>query len=100
VPKFEKNFYSVEVAKEDLARFHRPLAFANYNKNLPVLFSYKDSFFGDLTDFIYEHFSYGFEVNEFPCDLNYETIKKYRPDVVIHEFWEGRVEMVLEQCKS
>ncbi len=98
-PKFEKSFYSVEVSKEDLTRFHRPLSFAHRNKNLPILFSYKDSFFGDLTDFIYEHFSYGFEINEFPCDLNYEIIKKYRPDVVIHEFWEGRTEAILKECK-
>jgi hypothetical protein len=100
VPNFKPTARYIWPTPKELQNFHRPMFFLNDDKNLPVIFAYKDSFFGELQDFVSEHFSKSYYVNEFPCDLNYETIKNYHPNVVIQEFWEGRVEVVLSQCKN
>jgi len=84
---------------ERVKNFHKGVVMINNNQNLPRLFVYKDSFFGDLIGFTSEHFSQSIYINEFPCDINYETIKNFHPNVVIHEFWEGRVEAVLQRCQ-
>ncbi len=98
-PKFKINFYQIEASEAEKTQFHKPIFLANHDKNLPVVFAYKDSYFADLTEFVAQHFSRLYSINEFPCDLNYEIIKKYRPNVVLQEFWEGRVEVVLSQCQ-
>jgi hypothetical protein len=98
--KFPENFYQVQPGKAELKFFHKPNFFANKNKNLPVIFVYKDSYFGDLFGFVAQHFSRAFFINEFPCDLDYDIIKNYHPDVVIQEFWEGRIELVLGRCNT
>ncbi len=97
-PKFKQNSYPIQPSKNELENFHKLAIFENDNKNLPKLFVYKDSYFGNLISLVSEHFSKSVYVNEFPCDLNYEIIKNYRPNVVIQEFWEGRVEVVLSEC--
>lgn len=96
--KFHITAYQDEI--EDVENFHKPVVMSNENKNLPRLFVYKDSFFGELMGFTAEHFSQSIYVNEFPCDINYETIKNFHPNVVIQEFWEGRVEAVLSRCNT
>jgi len=98
--KFQPSFKFIWPAPQELEGFHRPMFFVNDNKNLPVLFTYKDSFFSELLAFMPEHFSKSYYINEFPCDLNYKIIKNFHPNVVIQEFWEGRVEVVLSQCKK
>jgi alginate O-acetyltransferase complex protein AlgJ len=100
VPQFERKSHIYEAPKAAKEQFHKPMFFENSDKNLPVLFAYKDSFFGNLTELVSEHFSQSAYINEFPCDLNYEILKNYRPNVVIQEFWEGRIEVVLSQCKQ
>lgn len=99
-PKFKSAFRKIAPSKKEFDQFHLPDFYVNKNSDLPVLFAYKDSFFGDLLDFTSEHFSRSFYINEFPCDLNYEIIKNYRPNLVIQEFWEGRIEVVLNQCSA
>jgi len=97
-PKFELK--AKEASSEVLKGFHKPALFLNRDKSLPIIFVYKDSFFGEMTDLVAESFYKSFTINEYPCDVNYEAIKKYHPNVVIQEFWEGRVEVVLSQCKT
>lgn len=100
VPKFKLNHHYVFPTPRNLEKFHRPYLVVNKNKNLPVIFVYKDSYFGDLIGFVSEHFSQSYYINEFPCDINYEIIKNFHPNVVIQEFWEGRVEVVLKECQT
>jgi hypothetical protein len=100
VPKFKLSHEYVSPLPESLKEFHKPYETINKNKNLPVIFIYKDSYFGDLISMVSEHFSQAIFINEFPCDINYEIIKKFAPNVVIQEFWEGRVEVVLNACQS
>jgi len=99
VPNFQNKSQRISVLPLKLAEFHKPYFFVNKDKNLPIIFVYKDSYFSDLSHFVSEHFSQSFYANEFPCDLNYKTIKNFHPNVVIQEFWEGRVEVVLSQCQ-
>lgn len=99
-PKFKINSSMIDVSDEEKAKFHKPIFLENRDKNLPVLFAYKDSYFADLTEFVSQHFSKSFYINEFPCDLRPEIIKNYHPSVVLQEFWEGRVEVVLNQCRA
>jgi alginate O-acetyltransferase complex protein AlgJ len=98
-PKFTQTYHRVMPTAAEIKFFHKLNFFENSNKNLPVIFGYQDSYFGDLFGYMSEHFSKSFYDNEFPCDLNYEILKNYHPNVVIQEFWEGRVEVVLSQCK-
>jgi hypothetical protein len=99
VQKFKSGYEFVKPTN-GLEKFHNPSFAIHKNKNLLQLFVYKDSFFDDLMWFTSEHFSQSIYINEFPCDLNYEIIKKYHPDIVIQEFWEGRVAGVLSQCET
>jgi hypothetical protein len=99
-PKFKESHFVVPATNEEIEKFHRPMFYANKNKNLPIIFVYKDSYFGDLISLVSEHFSRSFYVNEFPCDLNYEIIKNFHPNVVVQEFWEGRIEVVLNRCNN
>lgn len=98
----QKNFNSLirEVSARDFVQFHKPRFFVNEDKNLPRLFVYKDSFFDSLNDLVSEHFSQSLYINEFPCDLKFENIKIFHPNLVIQQFWEGRVEEVLRNCKD
>jgi alginate O-acetyltransferase complex protein AlgJ len=98
-PKFKTHVEPFDPSEDEKKKFHKPMFFANKTKTSPVLFAYKDSYFADLYGFVSEHFAKSFYINEFPCDLNYEIIKNYHPNVVIQEFWEGRVEVVLKQCQ-
>lgn len=91
--------HATSTTEEEKKRFHRPKNFVNNNKNLPRLFTYQDSYFGDLFWIVSEHFSNAFYINEYPCDINLEVIKEYRSNVVIQEFWEGRIELILKSCK-
>ncbi len=100
--KFPENFnypYISRSIKEFCRRWHKPIFSENKNKNLPIIFTYKDSYFADLIPLVSEHFSQSFYINEFPCDLDFSILQKRRPNVVIQEFWEGRVEVVLRKCK-
>jgi alginate O-acetyltransferase complex protein AlgJ len=97
---FSQNFHPDESVKRQMAGFYNPTVYRNSNKNLPVAFVYKDSFFADIAGFSAEHLSMLFSANEFPCDLNYEIIKNFHPNVVIQEFWEGRIEVVLRRCNN
>ncbi len=99
-PKFRETIHRIEPSAEEKKKFHNVTIYSNENKNLPRLFAYQDSYFGDLFRFISNHFSYAFYTNQYPCDIELETVKKYRPDVVMQEFWEGRVEVVLSSCKD
>lgn len=82
-----------------LKDFHKPQVFDNKNSSSSKkLFAYKDSFFSDLSEFVSGHFERSIYINEFPCDLNWEILKKYDPDVVIQEFWEGRIEIIFNRC--
>lgn len=98
-PKFLRQSNEIEVSQAEKNFFHKPIFSANKNKNLPIIFAYKDSYFADLIPLVSEHFSQSFYINEFPCDLDFSILQKRRPNVVIQEFWEGRVEVVLSQCK-
>ena len=80
-------------------QFHKPNFFIHKNQNLPVLFSYKDSFMDNLMYFVSDHFSKSYYINEFPCNINPEFVVKYQATIVIQEMWEGRVEEVLKECK-
>ena len=99
-PKFKLNTTIIEPSEDEKSKFHHPFFLKNINSNLPILFAYKDSFFADLFLFVGEHFSMIYSVNESPCDIEYMRIKNYNPDIVIHEFWEGRIEIILNQCKN
>lgn len=98
-PKFGVNYHHVWPISEEVKKFHNPAVYLHNNKSLPLLFVYKDSFFGNIVNFTSEHFSKSIYINEFPCDINYEIIKNFHPNVVIQEFWEGRIEAVLSECK-
>lgn len=98
-PKFEMTSKRFKANPEEEKRFHHPTVFSNQNKELPNLFVYQDSYFGDLFWLVSEHFSDAFYINEYPCEINLEVIKRYRSNVVIHEFWEDRIEVVLKSCK-
>jgi len=69
-------------------------------KTLPILFVYKDSFFDNMLVFFANHFSNAMFINEFPCNLEHKIIDKYQPNVVLQEFWEGRIEEVMNKCKE
>ena len=97
---FVPKFYNYDLEDAEYKRFHKPVAYKNYNKNLPILFVYKDSFFDNMMEFFANHFSQSYFVNEFPCGLDMKIIKKYRANVVIHEFWEGRIEEVINNCEA
>lgn len=97
--KFKMISKRSKASEKEEKQFHHPTVFVNQNKNLPNLFTYHDSYFGDLFWLTSEHFSDSFYINEYPCEINLEVIKKYRSNVVIHEFWEGRIEVILKSCK-
>jgi alginate O-acetyltransferase complex protein AlgJ len=97
-PKFKETINPVDPNAEEKKKFHNVTIFSNDNKNLPRLFVYQDSFFGDLFRFVSQHFSYALFTNQYPCDIEIETVKKYHPNVVMQEFWEGRVEHILGTC--
>ncbi len=103
-PKFKINSYHKANLSKEFEAFHKPAFFVNNDRALPTIFVYKDSYFGELFELMSEHFSESLFVNEFPCNLNEEIIKKFPskhgPNVVIQEFWEGRIEVVLNQCQT
>ena len=99
-PKFKETIRQLQVSDEEKKKFHNVTIYENENKNLPRLFTYQDSYFGDLFRFVSQHFSYAFYTNQYPCDIDLAAVKKYRPNVVIQEFWEGRVEVVLGTCSK
>ena len=82
----------------DKKQFHKPNFFIHKNQNLPILFSYKDSFMDNLMYFVSDHFSKSYYINEFPCNINANFIAKYQANIVIQEMWEGRMEEVLKSC--
>lgn len=98
-PKFKAKAKIANDLPSDFRKFHRPNLFINNDKKLPNLFVFHDSFFGNLFSFTSEHFKNSFYVNEFPCNLDYQIITKYDPDIVIQQFWEGRIKQVLKRCK-
>ena len=97
--KFKPKFVFKNIP-DSMKHFHKPHFTIGKNPNLPVLFSYKDSYFSDLMIFTSNHFSKAHYVNEYPCDINYEVIKNFRPNIFIYEFWEGRIEVILNRCSS
>jgi len=97
--KFPKNFHQKNASNQEKKLFHRPIFFINNDKNLPVLFVYKDSFFDNMLEFFATHFSRSYFINQFPCEIDLEIVKKYHPNILVQEFWEGRVEEVVNGCK-
>lgn len=97
-PKFKETIHPGKISEEEKKKFHNVTIFENENKNLPRLFVYQDSYFGDLFRFVSQHFSYAFFTNQYPCDIEIESVKKYHPNIVMQEFWEGRVEHILGTC--
>lgn len=100
--KLQKNFVS-KIQRDDellnnLKDFHKADAYKNTNQNLPRLFVYKDSFFNELKHLVSEHFSSAIYVNEFPCSIDYDILQNYSPDYVIQQFWENRIESILNEC--
>ena len=98
-PKFRETIHQLQPNEEERINFHNVTIYSNDNKNLPRLFVYQDSYFGDLFRFVSQHFSYAFYNNQYPCDIDIKKVLKYRPNVVMQEFWEGRIEVILNTCK-
>ncbi len=98
VPNHPFHYSRAQISPEEQEQFHKPAFFINSNQALPVLFSYKDSFSDKLEYFLPEHFSKSYFVNEFPCQIDLKIIKRYHPNIVIQQMWEGRMEEVLESC--
>jgi len=98
-PKFTRTTQVIINLPESVKSFHRAYLIDNKDKSLPIIFAYKDSYFADLSYLIAEHFSQNILINESPCDIKYEIIKNFHPNVVIQEFWEGRIEVILNQCE-
>jgi len=98
-PKNEPKYRQIALSQEIMRKFHNPEFFESDNKNLPILFVYKDSFFDNMLYFFTQNFSKSYLINEFPCDLDLKLIKSYKPNIVIQQFWEGRIEEVINKCK-
>ncbi len=98
-PKFARSFEQLDATDAELKLFHKPIFYKNYDRNLPVLFAYKDSFFDNLMEFFADSFSGAYFVNEFPCDLDLKIIKKYHANFVVQEFWEARIDEVAGVCE-
>lgn len=96
--KFAKNFRQFDASTDELKKFHKAIFYRNYNKNLPILFVYKDSFFDNMMEFFAPHFATSYFINEFPCNLDYQVFKRYKPNIVLQEFWENRIEEVANNC--
>lgn len=99
IPKTPFNYSEVELSQAQEKQFHKPFFFTNKNQDLPILFSYKDSFSDNLMVFLPENFSKSYFINEFPCRINLNIIKKYHANIVIHQMWEGRMEEVFKGCE-
>lgn len=97
---FAENLVFISASDEEKNIFYKPIIVKNYNQNLPRLFVYKDSFFGNLINFVSYHFSYSIYSNQQPCNLDFALIKKYRPNVLIQQFWEARIEEIAKKCQS
>ncbi len=98
-PKFKKKYKLEKTSKDYRKRFHKLVFFTNKNKNLPILFVYKDSFFNNMQEFFAQNFSKSYFINEFPCEIDMKIIKEFKPNIVIQQFWEARIEDVANQCK-
>lgn len=106
-PKFPKTHQKIAIKPTSLQNFNKVQLFINQNKNLPTLFVYKDSFFGNLINLMPTHFSKSIYINEFPCNLDYQIIQPHlnnqnaqaTSNIVIQQFWESRIEDVLNECK-
>lgn len=102
--KFSKTYQVIAKKPEIFNKFHKSQLFINKNQSLPTIFTYKDSFFDNLRDLFAPHFSKSIYVNEFPCEIDYKIIEPHLnlegKNIVIQQFWEGRIEDILHQCKS
>ncbi len=92
-------FSQINLSEEIRKKFHKPDFFKNQDQSLPILLVYKDSFFDNMLYFFAQNFSKSYFINEFPCDLDLNVIKSYKPNFVIQQFWEGRIEEVVNNCK-
>jgi hypothetical protein len=100
VAKFPLTSKQIDIDKNSiLAKYHKLTIYENENKKLPILFAYKDSFFGDLFWLLAQHFSKIYAINESPCNVDLNLASQLKADVVIHEFWEGRIEKIMASCK-
>ncbi len=97
--KFERTSKIKNASEEEKNKFHHPLYYINNKKSLPNVFVYHDSFFGNLYDFFSEHFYQSFYINEYPCNINLEVVKNHHSNIVIHQFWEGRINKILSSCE-
>ena len=104
VPKFPITYQFVRKKPKEFDDFHKSQLFVNKNKSLPTLFAYKDSFFDNLRFLTASHLSKTVYVNEFPCDLDFKVIQPHLnpkgSNIVIQQFWEGRIEDILNKCES
>lgn len=98
-PKFQKKYKLGKIDENYSKKFHKLTFFTNKNKDLPILFVYKDSFFDNMQEFFAQNFSKSYFINEFPCEIDMKIIKEFKPNVVIQQFWEARIEDVVNQCK-
>lgn len=97
-PKFKPSYNEEIIDSAKSKQFHLLKINSNKNQKLPRLFAYKDSFFGDLIPLLSQHFSRSVFVNEFPCNIDYKKIEEFKPNVMIQEFWEGRISGIIEEC--
>lgn len=97
-PKFQIKSQRFAPTEDELKKFHKPIFYKNKSLKMPIAFIYKDSFFGNLQDFMSEHFSEMYLINEFPCRIDQKIIDKYQPQIFIQQFWQSRIQQILDRC--
>ncbi len=97
-PKFKRKWFEFKTSPQLKKEFYHPMFFVNYDKNLPILFSYKDSFSDNMLHFFAQNFAKSYFINEFPCEIDMKVIDKFQPNFVIQQFWEARIEEIANKC--
>lgn len=98
-PKFNILAKLATLNNDQYKKFHKPRFFENSSNNkLPISLIYKDSFFGNLESFAAQHFSKMYTINEFPCKIDQNVIQEFKPQIVIQQFWQARIESILKEC--
>ncbi len=100
VANFKKTAVPVGVLEVERKKFKEFESFAAEDKNLPVLFVERDSFFNNLQPLVNEHFSQSFYIKGLACGVNDEIVASRRPNVVIQEFIERNIENILTKCET
>jgi alginate O-acetyltransferase complex protein AlgJ len=100
VANFKKTAAPAGVLEVERKKFKEFESFAAEDKNLPVLFVERDSFFNNLQPLVNEHFSQSFYIKGLACGVNDEIVARRRPNVVIQEFIERNIENILTKCET